>query len=813
MNRITVFRSRYISGWDGTESELEDAEKGYSVPLEQGLQRKYQTDAHFTCYVSPGNQNLPRLNKSALAYYRAHDLGAMPELRTISVDLDFPDHGSGGYDWNNTDQWPDEYYEWLRRITWFLNNTPEGKVAGTYRTRGGMRIVWPLDEDRFIPCTKAQSYLEQFHDYLEEKDLPCDRLTEFNRMFRLPRVVRDQTFQDWGMDLEGMDFLNWDPPEGLTESKLNKRGDARYKDMPNLQSLDKRNLSDLKPLKGYWFYRDLRAELPIAEEGERHNTVRSVAMTIVSEIDTTNPMVPFQLLKPSIDAMNQQHSDRLPYSEVWRLCVWCCEVHDGRRKANRERKRNIFQETAEAMDCSVSEVRQRLILSTKDGSSHYVWNEEKQKYAKPTSNSSMLIQQLKENCPRLSGATDLESMSVSEVLKEYSSSVNRVVYTYEEDKTTFDPETRTIYHSTLDVDPNLEPNYNPYVHEWLKLLGADKDDKFLDWLASFLELDQPTCAVYIDSPPGTGKGLLTSGVTRIFNTNKVEYEEVMGNFQGSLIDCPLIVADEKVPSKPFQENGSSIFRRLVGTGRMKVNRKYQAPADLHGFPRLLITANNANALEIKEAVGEDDIEAIQQRIGYIKTDSSPREYLRQTAKERGMTEQEMTSKWANGEIAKHILWLNRNRAVVPDERFIVSGWKSELTTSIALRFGAVPPVAKFVAKVIRDGETTSAIRFEDESIYANIGNMQECWNRVMSESSRVPADSTLMKAFKVLSGGQKRRFREGDAGNPKYFWKLDVDMIATAAEEFYLTTEKTIREVVKERSDSDTPSAEVTRVV
>lgn len=809
---VVVFPDKYTPGWNGEHEEFqqERLDRFDVMPLREALTTEWQTDAHFAGYVCPGMERQPRLNLSSLGWFQSHRPGQIPELRTVAVDLDFPEHGEDQqYGWENRGDWPPEMRRWWERVQRAHDQTPELQSAGMYLTRGGMRYVWPLAEERRVGVELGGSYLNQYLTYLEDRGLPLDFLDEWNRLFRLPFVVRDGVMQNRSMNIDSMEPLDWDPPDPLTQSTPSGVGTAAREEMPDPDSLDSVNLSDLTPFENCWFYRHLRNDLPLAEAGERHNTLLEIVGTICSILDTNDPLEPFQILRPCVEEMREDGNDYEPeWSEVWDICTWVSQTHDGMRQQREDEEQSFMDRQAEAMGCAPEEIQNRLVLVTKSPSTYYVWDEQDMEYQTPFTNQTMLLSELADCCPRASGIYwREESVSVPRLLQDYGTSVDAVTLDYSADYTRYDGNRERIVESTLQRDPNLRPVYDEEIDRWLRLLFADRAEKGLDWLATFLRLDRSTCAIYIDGPPSIGKGMLAEGLSRFWRASPVPYKELMEGFQPSLTESPLIVADEKVPEDPFRDRGSSIFREVVGTGSFRINRKHRPKVDLVGFPRVMITANNADALQIHEALGEADIEAIKRRIGFVDTDVAAREYLERLAAEKGVAVQDMTQAWvAGGGIAQHVLWLHENRDVEIGDRFLVEGWESDLTRNLAISFGAAPLMGKFLARTIRDKRNIRGVRYGEGSIYVNLDYVRQSWGTIMGESSRVPDDTALMKALKVLSEGERTRLRPDEGSERRYYWAIDSSKVAKIAEEYYVTDAETIHSVVQaEFGEDDRP--------
>ena len=89
---MTVFRTKFVTGWDGDEAsqhllQTGQIESGDVLDLKTALNKRYTTDAHFAQYSTPGALQMPRLNKSSLGYFLTVEPEAMPVLQNVAVDI------------------------------------------------------------------------------------------------------------------------------------------------------------------------------------------------------------------------------------------------------------------------------------------------------------------------------------------------------------------------------------------------------------------------------------------------------------------------------------------------------------------------------------------------------------------------------------------------------------------------------------------------------------------------------------------------------------------------------------------------------
>jgi hypothetical protein len=289
--------------------------------------------------------------------------------------------------------------------------------------------------------------------------------------------------------------------------------------------------------------------------------------------------------------------------------------------------------------------------------------------------------------------------------------------------------------------------------------------------------------MYVNGPPSVGKQMLGLGLSRIWSRESVyvPYEEMTGDFNSTLKKSPLIWADEKVPQDAFRANDSSLFRRLVGNTGFSVNEKYRVPATMLGYTRVLITANNADALAIREELDRYDIEAIQTRLGYVECDEKPRAVLEKLA--GGGSTREYTDDWvAGGKLAEHVLWLEQNRDVTPGNRFLVPGWESDLTRGLPTRVGSASSICSVLATAIVADVDTDAVRWFEGKVYSNTNLLRKNWTRIMGHAQdNVPSETAVTKALRSMSQGESRRLsrRMGD-GRVRY-WELDAELVGEVA--------------------------------
>ena len=219
-DKVVVLAKRNFAGWDGGE-DLKNIQAHQVMPILWALKRKYSTDAHFAPYFvrQLGGQVptcVPRLNKPALQTLRKS--GADVFFGVVSVDVD--DEIAHANKTPARQQWRDEQDD-------IYGNLPHIFLDGMarYDTRGGYRLLWtlpkPLTVEQYVAFGAALR--EELRWYGVECDENC---AEWNRLYRLPFVVRDGVKQNLDFDFDGLGPLRWVPEGGIVEAAPKVVSDA-----------------------------------------------------------------------------------------------------------------------------------------------------------------------------------------------------------------------------------------------------------------------------------------------------------------------------------------------------------------------------------------------------------------------------------------------------------------------------------------------------------------------------------------------------------------------------------------------------------
>lgn len=774
---VIVFPRMRVRGWDGDPTELQTLATHQPIKLIDALEAEFRSNACIVQYTSPGpdRERIPRLNKPSMAAVACTPPDRRPHLEVILLDVDFPNHDVPPEGWAG-DIWSRVPEKWRSRGGW-------------YRTPHGMRLIFIPPEP--IPILCADGVIAWFHDQLTNHNVPVDEATkDWTRLFKAPKAKgRDLPFDYSNLaPILADDFLprnRWTEVDPATFAKatLNAK-------QPSAQTVlgAKLTRAETKLIKDKALSNHIYAGSLAAPEGERHSYVLKAAIQIVRDTDSTTPHLAYKMLAQSLDSLNAGAGREMDLDELWRICNWACAQVVGSKEAVAQRANDSLEALAECMGVEPFVARQCVILDT--GAQFYVWDEVAEDYSPAYKASRQLLPALHRHAPSLGMHFEKQIT----VLSELSSHVSQVVKSYLVDRAEYDPAKYKLTLPAKRIDPTLTPRYHREVHEWLSRLAPDEElrERFFDWLAVFPDLSLPICALYIDGPASIGKGLLAHALSRLWAVPApTKYDELLKGFNPKLAECPLIWADESVPHDAFGHDDSGIFRRLVGNPNFRVEAKYQDATDLHGYMRVLMTANNPGAFSIRENLSLKDLEAVRLRLGYLqlKEDADggcpPRDYLEDLANERGArTVRDVTQAWIDdGLVAEHVLWLAETRDVDYGSRFAVPGWESTLTRDLATSHGVTGVVVTTLVEAVISGRQWQSVRWFGGGVYVNYPGLPGEWKQIKQHSNRRPPyDEHILSALSALSKGEQVKLPDTVGTGEKRYWVIESGELARVAQ-------------------------------
>ena len=813
------------------------------VPIEDALSKAYGYDAMIAMYQVAEESSCTRINKTGYQYI--NDMGHSVVAKYVFIDVDNPDHAP----WDDPQD--------IEAAYTFVKSIEICKTAGFYATRHGYRLFWRLKEG--IDVKYFESLVTQLIERLAEEGIQADlACTDWTRLFRLPFATPEGANKSLSLpyDFDHGD-LEW-APAVLTEGRMQKilEGvtDGWAEQAPPVFMPQPEDIALLKGESD--LYNRLKKGQPIAGPGERHKTMMRAIGLLANKLENPTPEAVYKALAYSVQLLEHEPSTKgrahTPQS-LWEACKAMCAVVVSQRRDEKEQterivalavrreqsnhsketssrpsltgdilERSDYAETSGAdfieegvdppddfTDNAYGQVplRQRCVLFT-NSKAYYVFNERTAFYEGPFE-STGLPAMIEKYCPNVAqpirnGKTNA-IIATSEILSRFGTEVIRICGTIGKRGIRFDAKNKTIDEGVAAIRRDIRPKFHPEIDKWLRIMGGSHADQLLDWLATFPELQNPTCGLYLKSSGGTGKGLLASGLARLWGAAPTMYQNIIGTHNDGIATCPLVWADEEIPPSQHGKTPSAVFRTLVGNSVFNLRRMYAPPVTLTGSLRLIVTANNNNALKIDEDLSPDDYQAIVERVGYIHVPDAARVYLEQLGGRAA------TRLWVDGDmIAEHVLWLAKNRPVVRGKRFLVKGWESNMHKHLQVTSGVAGMVVEVIAHAVSKGQIAAAqggtppkgFAMGNDHIYVTVRGIVDNWESALGDKSRTASKQRVLGAIRQLTAYSDMVKVDINAGfnvvETVKMWPIRAKEILEAVDQYQLGDSDAIARIVRD---------------
>lgn len=323
---------------------------------------------------------------------------------------------------------------------------------------------------------------------------------------------------------------------------------------------------------------------------------------------------------------------------------------------------------------------------------------------------------------------------------------------------TYDPEERTLTLAALRWTQRTAKRHAS-IDQWLRALFGSGYAAAAQWLASLVALERPAPCLYMAGPKGLGKTLLADGLAALWQCpSPVDMAEAIDSFNEATAECPLVFTDEGFP----EDLNFSTFRKMVTQHSRRVNVKYRAKYAVEGAGRYMIAANNEDVMRYQKfgTLSADDLDAIADRLLVILCCVEARAVLE-------THHHEELTRWAQGEIAEHVLWLAETVALEPSGRMAAKpGGGERILASVVA--GRSSDVLDRIREAIGTGALgeKSGVRVpkrEAEAVYVNVRRLMSTFD------GRVPlgAVSECCDSF-ALTGRGVEQHKSADGENLRW---------------------------------------------
>ncbi len=433
----------------------------------------------------------------------------------------------------------------------------------------------------------------------------------------------------------------------------------------------------------------------------------------------------------------------------------------------------------------ILDFQKRWVISR--GNAHYLFVEGRYLSPVPRENLEHSIQRDLSRAPvsltRVDGKGNLQIRDVRAVLHDYSTVARATQADLALQRSFYEPYTQT-FHEAVTPLRNLEARAHAEVQEWLELL--DPSGKVIDWVASVPRLDRQLCAIYLDGPAGVGKTLLATGLARLWTTGAPSaLNRILDGFNESIIQCPLILADEGLPQR---KGITAEIRNLIGTTSRTLNRKFLPMVSLAGSLRLVIAGNNDRLLDTGEELSTNDLEAVASRIYYLKTDRKPAEHL------HAIGGPPRIQRWIDQDmLAEHALYLRNTVKVNESSRFLVEGNPGAFHRHLAMGSGVASTVCEWLVRHLADPNppASTLVLVGSGELWVNTEALakEASWLRYVP-SGKVPSANQISRALRGVAIGSITAAVEG---REVTYHRIDPDLIVSFVERLQIGDPNAIR--------------------
>lgn len=357
-----------------------------------------------------------------------------------------------------------------------------------------------------------------------------------------------------------------------------------------------------------------------------------------------------------------------------------------------------------------------------------------------------------------------EPIGFKELAIMHGTSVGQVQGSYLEPRTRYDAPSRTLVESVAPLR-RLEPLEDPRVGAWLQLLGGEP---LLDWLAVCPDLRRAAPALVLVGAANVGKSLLAQGLAYLWSTEgPTDMTDAMGSFDENLLKCPLVFGDEKIPKDHKGRAKTEELRTMITRQRQTIRRKHRPNYEVAGALRVMVAANNTEALWGNSRFTQDDIKALAQRVVYIEPNPEAEAYLADHHPGENL--------WAERDmISRHVLWLQANRAVSGAGRLACpphfNGMLDNLTIGGAMNYTVFHWIREWLKApdklLAHVGQTRgiSPVMLSRGRICVRASEMVKFWGVYSPPGQDIPTPARIHDVLRIVAPVKMR----SDPSGPRY---------------------------------------------
>lgn len=743
----------------------DDAPSWRALPLVAALEREWNVDAHVFGYT-----DLAALGANPPAWRRySQEILADPVAESVFLcaafaDLDRPGHAP----------WPGPA-DAQAAVAAVAAAYPEAMAV--YSSRAGIRIVWRLGE--LVPLKHAGWWLAAWHVAAKAR-LPAgvgvewdDSAAQWSRCFRLPRVTRDgaPTGPTSNLVLRPDATVSFTPPG---EPTVEVAGAATGGPQPE-------KIPPAPPDWPAWVAPGSAAGPlvsmllsgaafgpPVVPAGTRNTMLLKVAHSLASQLGKRRGGVTatdlYAVLGPSVEAGAKAGGPSL--SDLWRMCLTAAGKEEARRPPA----------------VTVAPAAPPPLVGYRDNG--FIFDATLGTYRGPFGGADLYLA-LRDFLPEVPRTRKSSALRpIPEILESSAVRAESVELHYPgvRPKVAWVAASRTVRVETFRA-PSVPAERCEVVERWIELMfGSTR--AAMAWTGNIARLDRPMATLYLQGPPGAGKGLFAAMLAGLWRTSPLAMRDAIGRFTDPLMRSPIVLLDEHMN---MDRELSGSFRSLVSQDKHRIEIKGKPVLDLYGCPRIIVASNGDGALDlIGGSHGAEDMDAIIDRILHIEVTNAPVEYLSSLGGRAGTHDWVWTEDGEPGRAVRHLAWMIANAEPARGKRFLVDGeaarYHSRLITSDPLHAAVLAAVAKALIEGGGPGIWCAPAGDPEERIpgcvWVNPTALHTRFRALVAEDIPRPTLQRVAQACGALSRSTAARVWDGMS-----YWPIPGELVRLVAED------------------------------
>jgi hypothetical protein len=756
--------------------------------LNEALSMNFATPRLMCCYWSEGSELQHRLAKK--------DERMVDKVVHWGVAIDVDRHSPDGkkMPWDNAEQ-PWEILETLQE------KAPELWPSYFYSTKNGVRLIYVLT--RKVTTPDIESVIAGLHERLTDAGIETDPATkDWTRFFVLPFVTKESGEKLWENEtIFCEEFDRQLDPDILLQAVREFSPCVIDGDRPSDVASDRllwgdngkqtpacRRARQLLETNSFAIYLFAGAACDFAP-GERDSKINKMAWSVVRTLfgkkgmEEIGPEMAYAVMRRGVSRLPRDEDDpdkdwtQALYEKTCRIWEQCVDEMEAQKLTDEEEELQIlsgFKQMLQDDDVDIRElmaksgvetevaVMKRHLIAVSRNQLHIMGRDGRYSPS-PTSRDCLHGTVEQQGLGRFYGLRQFgERINEADIIRDGGFAIQTVRGRLGQKRATVSglgTDQTALNVPTYNL-ANIEPLYSNAVDKWLQVLAGVNYDRLVDWISHSQDISRPICALSLTGGPGAGKSFLAELMGCLFGPGSKNNHTIFGQWNIGLRDNPVIHIDEGLAELANMRNIDATFREMITGGNLVLSQRRVDERSFEVYPRMMITANNLEALHKIVAgrdLDDDSHNALAERILHIKVHDEA----------RALVKRKITENWIRGDkiALRHFAFLYATRTKPSkwegEGRFLVEGERDSTMLQDA-RFNTplMEAVQRTLLKAIEScGNAGKGIDIDGPSVISGAAAVRELMMLNSQEFFEVKDKSlrSIGAALKKMANGAEVR--------------------------------------------------------